>query len=147
MATKDLLDAVLNHYGVPLGQVQVSFVDPKNAADAVKAKQVDVLFAAGPSTGHAINDAIAAATLDGRAPSFIAIDQAEEINKRNSAFNSIDIDAGTFGGNPPTPDDSLTKSELRRISGGPKRVQPRCHFHVIQIDLFVTARARRSDAA
>ena len=108
VATKDLLDAVLNHYGVPLGQVQVSFVDPKSAADAVKAKQVDVLFAAGPSTGHAINDAIAAATLDGRAPSFIAIDQAEGINKRNPAFNSIDIDAGTFGGNPPTPDDSLT---------------------------------------
>ncbi len=108
VATKDLLDAVLNHYGVPLGQVQVSFVDPKTAADAVKAKQVDVLFAAGPSTGHAINDAIAAATLDGRAPSFIAIDQAEGINKRNPAFNSIDIDAGTFGGNPPTPDDSLT---------------------------------------
>ena len=108
VATKDLLDAVLNHYGVPLGQVQVSFVDPKSAADAVKAKQVDVLFAAGPSTGHAINEAIAAATLDGRAPSFIAIDQAEGINKRNPAFNSIDIDAGTFGGNPPTPDDSLT---------------------------------------
>ncbi len=108
VATRDLLDAVLNHYGVPLGQVQVSLVDPKNAADAVKAKQVDVLFAAGPSTGHAINDAIAAATQDGRAPSFIAIDQADGINKRNPAFNSIDIDAGTFGGNPPTPDDSLT---------------------------------------
>ncbi len=107
-ATKDLLDAVLNHYGVPLAQVQVSYVDPKNAADAIKAKQVDVLFAVGPSTGHAINDAIAAATQDGRAPTFIAIDQAEGINKRDSAFKSVDIDAGTFGGNPPTPDDSLT---------------------------------------
>jgi hypothetical protein len=108
VATKDLLDAVLNHYGVPLAQVHVSFLDPKDVADAVKAKQVDVLFAAGPSTGHAINDAVAAATQNGQAPSFIAVDQADGINKRNAAFKSVEIDAGTFGGNPPTPDESLT---------------------------------------
>src|SRR5271169_1914318 len=108
VATKDLLDAVLNHYGVPLAQVQVSFLDPKDVADAVKAKQVDVLFAAGPSTGHAINDAVAAATQNGQAPSFIAVDHADGINKRNPAFKSVEIDAGTFGGNPPTPDESLT---------------------------------------
>jgi TRAP-type uncharacterized transport system substrate-binding protein len=108
VATKDLLDTVLNHYGVPPGQVQVSLIDPKDVAEAVKAQQVDVLFAAGPATGHAINDAVAAATQNGQAPSFIAVDQAEGIAKRNPAFASADIDAGTFGGNPPTPDDSLT---------------------------------------
>ena len=48
-----------------------------------------------------------AATVDGKAPSFIEIDQADGIAKRNPAFASVDIDAGTFGGNPPTPDDSL----------------------------------------
>ncbi len=66
------------------------------------------MFAAGPSTGHAINDAVAAATQNGQAPSFIAVDHADGINKRNPAFKSVEIDAGTFGGNPPTPDDSLT---------------------------------------
>jgi TRAP-type uncharacterized transport system substrate-binding protein len=108
VATRDLLDTVLKHYGVPLDQVQVSLIDPKDVADAVKTQQVDVLFAAGPATGHSINDAVAAATQNGQAPSFIAIDQAEGIAKRNPAFASADIDAGTFGGNPPTPDDSLT---------------------------------------
>jgi TRAP-type uncharacterized transport system substrate-binding protein len=108
VATKDLLEAVLNHYGIRLGQVQVSMLDPKDIADAVKAKQVDVLFAAGPATGHAINETVAAATQNGQAPSFIAIDQADGIAKRNPAFKSVNIDAGTFGGNPPTPNESLS---------------------------------------
>ena len=107
VATTDLLDVVLKHYGVPLDKVQVSQIDPKNIADAVKAKQVDVLFVAGAATGQAINDAVTAASQDGQAPSLIAIDQAEGIAKRNPAFASVDIDAGTFGGNPPSPADDL----------------------------------------
>jgi TRAP-type uncharacterized transport system substrate-binding protein len=103
VATTDLLAAVLGHYGVPLGKVQVSLVDPKNIADAVKANQVDALFVAGAATGAAVNDTVAAATRDGKGPTFIAIDQAEGIAKRNTAFDSIDVDAGTFGGNPPEP--------------------------------------------
>jgi len=107
VATNDLLDVVLKHYGVPLDKVEVSKIDPKNLADAVKAKQVDVLFVAGSATGQAINDVVTAASQDGQAPSFIAIDQADGIAKRYPAFDSVDIDAGTFGGNPPSPDDTL----------------------------------------
>jgi TRAP-type uncharacterized transport system substrate-binding protein len=107
VATTDLLAAVLGHYGVPLGKVQVSLIDPKDVADAVKANQVDVLFVAGAATGAAINGTVAAATRDGKAPTFVAIDQAEGIAKRNAAFDSADIDAGTFGGNPPAPADDF----------------------------------------
>jgi TRAP-type uncharacterized transport system substrate-binding protein len=106
-ATRDLLDVVLTHYGVPLGQVQVSLIDPKNIADAVKTQQVDVLFVAGSATGQAITEVVAAATLNGQGPSFIAIDQADGIAKRSPAFDSVDIDAGTFGGNPPAPPDDI----------------------------------------
>jgi TRAP-type uncharacterized transport system substrate-binding protein len=106
-ASTDLLDIVLNHYGVPLGQVQVSQIDPNNIAAALKANQVDVLFVAGSATGQAISNAVAAAAQNGTAPTFLEIDQADGIAKRNPAFDSIDIDAGTFGGSPPTPDDSL----------------------------------------
>jgi TRAP-type uncharacterized transport system substrate-binding protein len=107
VATTDLLDLVLNHYGVPPGKVQVSLIDPKNLADAVKANQVDAIFVAGSATGQAMTDAVAAASQNGQAPSFIAIDQADGMAKRNPAFDSVDIDAGTFGGNPPSPDDGL----------------------------------------
>jgi len=107
-ATSDLLDVVLNHYGVPLDKVQLSQIDPANLADAVHKNSVDVIFVAGAATGAAIGDAVKAATQNGVAPTFIKIDQADGIAKRNIAFNSIEIDAGTFGGIPPTPDAKLT---------------------------------------
>ncbi len=107
-ATADLLDLVLNHYGVPLAQVQVSQIDPKDIFDAVKANKVDVLFVAGAATGQAVDDAVTAATQNGAPPTFIDIDQADGISKRNPAFDSISVDAGTFGGNPPMPADDLS---------------------------------------
>jgi TRAP-type uncharacterized transport system substrate-binding protein len=107
-ATTDLLDVVLNHYGVPPDKVQVSQIDPANLADAVHKNAVDVIFVAGSAIGQAISNAVKAATRDGVAPTFIEIDQADGIAKRNIAFDSVEIDAGTFGGVPPTPDDKLT---------------------------------------
>jgi TRAP-type uncharacterized transport system substrate-binding protein len=107
-ATPGLLDVVLNHYGVPLDKVQVSQIDPANLADAVRKNTVDVIFVAGSAIGQAISDAVKATTQNGVAPTFIEIDQADGIAKRNIAFDSIDIDAGTFGGVPPTPDDKLS---------------------------------------
>jgi len=106
-ATADLLNVVLDHYGVPRAKVTVSEIDPKSIADAIKNNQVDVLFVAGAATGEAISDAVKAATQNGDAPTFLGIDQADGIAKRNPVFDSVDVDAGTFGGNPPTPDDSL----------------------------------------
>ena len=107
-ATAGLLDVVLNHYGVPLDKVQVSQIDPANLADAVRKNSVDVIFVAGSAIGQAVGDAVKAAAQNGVAPTFVEIDQADGIAKRNIAFDSIDIDAGTFGGIPPTPDDKLT---------------------------------------
>ena len=66
-----------------------------------------MLFVARAATSPAISSVIAAATVNGAAPNFIEIDQADGIAKRNPTFESIDIDAGTFGGTPPMPDDSL----------------------------------------
>jgi TRAP transporter TAXI family solute receptor len=106
-ASPDLLRAVLDHYGVPVAKVTVLAIDPKDLTEAIKNNQADVLFVAGASTGAAISEAVKAASRNGEAPSFVAIDQADGIAKRNPAFDSIDIDAGTFGGTPPTPDDSL----------------------------------------
>jgi len=106
-ATRELLDIVLNHYGVPRDKVQVSLIAPKDLADAVKANQIDVLFVVGAATGQAITDAVGAASQNGAVPSFIAIDQADGIAKRKPDFDSVDVDAGTFGGVPPSPDDSL----------------------------------------
>ena len=106
-ATTGLLELVLSHYGVPRDKVTISSIDPRDIPAAISNHQVDVLFVAGAATSPAISSVIAAATTNGAAPNFIEIDQADGISKRNPAFDSIDIDAGTFGGTPPTPDDSL----------------------------------------
>jgi TRAP-type uncharacterized transport system substrate-binding protein len=106
-ATPDLLNVILGHYGVASDKVQVSLIDPRNLAEAVNSNQVDVFFVAGPATGHSISEAVTAASRLGQAPTFIPIDQADGIAKRIPAFDSVDIDAGTFGGHPPSPDDSL----------------------------------------
>ena len=106
-ATADLLGMVLDHYSVPRAKVTVSEIDPKDIAGAIKNNKVDVLFVAGAATGAAISQAVKAATQNGEAPTFLDIDQADGIAKRNPVFDSVDVDAGTFGGDPPTPDDSL----------------------------------------
>src|SRR5262249_37810726 len=107
-ATTGLLELVLSHYGVPRDRVTISSIDPRDIPTAIRNHQVDVLFvAAAASPVPAISSVIAAATVNGAAPNFIEIDQADGIAKRNPAFDSIDIDAGTFGGTPPMPDDSL----------------------------------------
>ena len=106
-ATAALFDLVLKHYGVASAKVTISQIDPQDVAAAVKNNQLDVLFVAGPATGGAIASAVAAATRDGDAPGFIDIEQADGIAKRNPIFDSVDIDAGTFGGSPPTPAASL----------------------------------------
>jgi TRAP-type uncharacterized transport system substrate-binding protein len=107
-ATADLLNVVLNHYGVPVDKVQVSQIDPQDLADAVRKNAIDVIFVADAAIGPAIGDAVAAATQNGVPPTFIEIDQADGIAKRVAAFDSIKVDAGTFGGNPPMPDEELT---------------------------------------
>jgi TRAP-type uncharacterized transport system substrate-binding protein len=107
-ATAALLDGVLAHYGVPADKVQVSQIDPQNLANAVRSNAVDVIFVAGAATGQAINAAVQAATRNGVAPTFVEIDQADGIAKRQPVFDSVEIDAGTFGGVPPTPDEKLT---------------------------------------
>jgi TRAP-type uncharacterized transport system substrate-binding protein len=106
-ATTGLLELLLSHYGVPLAKVTMSNIDPNNLADVIKKNQVDALFVAGAATSQAISSAVAAATVNGKAPTFIEIDQADGIAKRNPGFDSISIDAGTFGGNPPSPSDDL----------------------------------------
>jgi TRAP-type uncharacterized transport system substrate-binding protein len=107
-ATAGLLELVLGHYGVPLNKVTVTEIAPENIGAAVKDNQIDALFVAGPAIGKAVSNAVAAAGRNGLPPSFIAIDQADGIANRNPAFASTEIDAGTFGGSPPAPDDKLT---------------------------------------
>jgi TRAP-type uncharacterized transport system substrate-binding protein len=106
-ASAELLNIVLAHYGIALDKVKVSAIAPANLTAAIRNKEIDVIFVAGAATGQTVTDAVAAATLDGKPPSFVAIDQNEGIARRNPALRAIDVDAGIFGGNPPSPGETF----------------------------------------
>jgi len=132
-ATAGLLELVLSHYGIDLAKVTISQIDPNNLADAIKNNKIDALFVAGAATGQAISSAVAASTQNGKAPTFIKIDQADGIAKRYPNFDSVDIDAGTFGGNPPSPSD-----DLKSLSFGEYLVARRNYSEAV-IDLLAKA--------
>ncbi len=138
---------MLSHYGVPLAKVTMSEIDPNNVAAAVKNNQVDALFVAGSATGTAISSVVTAATQNGVAPNFIEIDQADGIAKRNPAFDSVDIDAGTFGGTPPSPSDSLKSLSFGEYLVARRSVSSSVIATLGQDDLHVAAGDRDGDAA
>ena len=104
----ELLDVILDHYGVPKDQVKTVALTQADLKDAIYNRKVDVVLAAGPQTGKIIEEAVRAASSSKDGPSFIAIDQAEGIGKRKPPSDNLDIPAGAFGGVPPEPDDKLT---------------------------------------
>jgi hypothetical protein len=58
-------------------------------------------------TGKLVSDTVAAASFKGKGPLFIEIDQAEGISQRLHAYDSAEIEPGTFGGIPPMPAEKL----------------------------------------
>lgn len=107
-ASPDLLKFILSHYGVAPDKVQVVSIEAKDLPAAVRDRWFDALFVVGAATSKALTEAVSALSVDGRSPTFIAVDQADGISERAPAYEKVEIDAGTFGGVPPQPADSLT---------------------------------------
>jgi hypothetical protein len=104
----ELLSVILNHYGVPATSVTVSQYNVADLKAAVADNKIDAVLVAGPQSGKIIESAVNALTHGKDGPSFLAIDQAEGIGKRNPPYESVDVPAGAFGGVPPAPKEELT---------------------------------------
>jgi hypothetical protein len=61
----------------------------------------------GPLSSRITADAIAAASREREAPSFLAIDTSEAIAQRYPVYESTEIPAGAFGGAPPRPAEAV----------------------------------------
>ena len=103
------LDSILSYYNIPANSVKRVFLPLAEIGAAVHDKQVAAVLAVGPiGPGEAV-DVISAVKLATKgAPSILAIDEAEAINKRFPGLESIDVPAGAFRGRPPVPDDTVT---------------------------------------
>jgi TRAP-type uncharacterized transport system substrate-binding protein len=106
-ASPDLLHDILRQYDVPIDKVELLEVAPKDLQNAVHDNRIDAILVAGPVTGKAIADAVAAASNGKQAPTFIAIDQAEAIAQRLTAYEKFSIVAGSFGGSPAKPAEDM----------------------------------------
>jgi TRAP-type uncharacterized transport system substrate-binding protein len=102
-ASPDLLRDLLHQYNVPLDKVQFVDIEPQNLTNSIRDNQIDAILVAGPVTGQAIAETVAAASRDRQTPSVIAIDQAEAIAQRLTAYEKFSIVAGSFGGSPAVP--------------------------------------------
>jgi TRAP-type uncharacterized transport system substrate-binding protein len=103
------LDTILSYYNIPANSVKRVFLPLAEIGTAVHDKLVAAVLAVGPmGPGEAV-DVVGAVKLATKgAPSILAIDEADAINKRFPGLESIDVPAGAFRGRPPIPGDTVT---------------------------------------
>jgi TRAP-type uncharacterized transport system substrate-binding protein len=104
-----LLQPVLDFYGLAAGSLKTVPLRPGEIAQALQQRKVDALVMVGPPSSKFVADAIAEAARSARGGlQFIDVTEADAIAKRAPALASIEIEAGTFGGRPPRPAESVT---------------------------------------
>jgi TRAP transporter TAXI family solute receptor len=106
-ANVELLNVILQQYGVDPSKVEVVQFPTSEAADAIHSQKADAYLAAGPVNSKVTSEAIAASTRDGKAPTFLAIDSAEAIAQNHPMYEASEIPAGAFGGSPDRPEDEV----------------------------------------
>lgn len=104
-ANRELLDIVLAQYEIPKTAVQSIVLGSANDIEqALRSGQIDAVFALGTVTGRTVTESVARVTqaADGP-PVFIPILEADAIEQRLPAFETLEVVRGTFGGAPPRP--------------------------------------------
>jgi hypothetical protein len=96
-----VLDAILGQYDLPATAVHAIPVNPEDIASFVHEGRVDVLMVAGPATGRAMSEAVAAMTRDSRDPTFLPISESKAIAQRTQLYDATEIVPGAFGGSGP----------------------------------------------
>ncbi len=99
-----ILAELLPHYGLAREAVNVVTIGPGEVAPAIAEGRIAAALMAGPITGRAVTEVIAALAPDSDPDLvFIPFRNAEAIAKRMPQFEATEIDAGSFGGSPPRP--------------------------------------------
>ncbi len=102
-------DSILSYYNIPAKAVKRVVLPIADIGQAVHDKHVAAVLAIGPMGPGEVVDVVAAiAKATKGSPGILAFDEADAINARFPAFESIDVPAGAFRGKPPTPDDTVT---------------------------------------
>jgi TRAP transporter TAXI family solute receptor len=102
-----VLNVILQQYGIPAAKVAIVTVDPNDVGTAIRDHKVDAILVAGPLTSKTIADAVAAASTAKEGPTFVSIGESEAIEKRFPNYESTEIVANAFGSSPPKPPEAV----------------------------------------
>ena len=103
-----LLHAVLKHYDIGSDKVTIVPLEPPEATAAFKERRIDALLAVGPIGSPFLAEAVALAARGGEGPKFLEIGESEALAQRAPTYEASEIVAGTFGGSPPRPPESVS---------------------------------------
>ncbi len=103
------LDTLLSYYDIPAHSVRRVFLPLEQVGHALAERRIAAILAIGPIGPGEVVDVVSAVMAARKgAPKIIGVDEADAVNKRFPAFESIDVPAGAFRGRPPIPDDTVT---------------------------------------
>ncbi|MGY2052840.1 TAXI family TRAP transporter solute-binding subunit [Methylobacterium sp. JK268] len=104
-----LLDAILQHHDLAPGSITPVLLDrAEEVGPALREGRIDVAFLVAPLVGPTTNAAVTGMVRAGLRPAFIPVGDAAAMARRSSAFESVEVGRGTFGGTPPRPADAFT---------------------------------------
>ena len=103
-ANERLLDSILRQYDLPPASVTRFSATVAEVPDILRERRADAVLAIGTASTGLLHEAISAAAPNGEPPpNFVAIPEAEAIAQRSTAFESMKVLRGAFGGAPPRP--------------------------------------------
>ena len=98
-----LLQTILGQYDVPAETIKVVSLAPSEVRDAIESHKVDAVFAVAAPQSPTATEIVNAVAGPKKRAIFIPIDEAKAISKRFPALETMDIEQGAFGGDPPRP--------------------------------------------
>ncbi len=103
-ANLDLLDKILNYYGAPPDTTPRVALTYEEVADALAAKRVDLIFAAGPNVNGKVSELVnLIARTTHEEPTFVAIPEAKALADLWPGLQTLTISRGAYSGAPALP--------------------------------------------
>lgn len=108
-ANRELLQTLLAQYEIAAADVNVVLLGSGNdVAEAFAANRIDAVLVVGTITGRNVTETVSAvAQASDGAPVFIPVGEADAIEQRLPAFETLEVVRGSFGGTSPRPAETI----------------------------------------
>ncbi|MDC7784184.1 TAXI family TRAP transporter solute-binding subunit [Rhodoplanes sp. TEM] len=107
MGDREVLEAILRQYQVPIEKVTVVPLDARDVTTALRHAPIDAVLALGPVASPHVAGVVAAASNGRDGPTFLEIGASEAIAARAPVYEEAELKAGVFGGQTPQPPETV----------------------------------------